>query len=351
MRNIFLFLVTMLCTCFVSVNAGEQTSEKSTFLYCFSHSGEHIGSGRELFYDLGNANFKIRYEENFLTFWVEEIKENQSNNDYWHVTFKAPEGQKLVPGIYKKAKRFKDESYAGFSFSGCGRACAANIGNFEIKELEIDDNGIIVALAINFTQHCGNIKDHPLFGAIRYNSSIPVEVSLSQFFGTRRAPDSLLYYKIKKPDGQEAKFFKTSDDLEFSCSLYDEDNQALIIKIGKDDDLKKVKKGYYFYPSVFQLELFTSNENGFIQGLHEVSPEKDSHNVFVSDNFRVLYDDLDYFKGGYKVIKIEKNKRGKIKELAINFKAYSREGSEMEGVLRYNTNVLFNLINPFNLNK
>lgn len=360
MRNVFLFIITLILMGFVSAQAEDKIPEKSTLLYLFSQKGDYVGLGKEFLYNEDNVKFTFKFqnEQNLLNVFIVEEDENGRWGDRWSIHLQAPKGQKLSPGIYNKARRFESERYAAVDFGGCGRGCNTIIGNFEIKELEIDDDGNVIVFALNFTQHCESVNRNPLFGAIRYNSSVPVQASVSQVYGTRKCPESFVYYKTKGPgEEEEVKFIKTNRDSEFNYLFYDEGDEGVLINIGKSEDLKKIENEIYHFErnKILRLDLNTINEKGFVTGLYESSDNDEPHNRSSYKEGKVrlqIFDDhSQYLKGEFKVIKIVKSKQGKIKELAINFKAKNYEGAEIEGALRYNTNTPFDLFNPFNLSE
>jgi hypothetical protein len=76
-------------------------------------------------------------------------------DDWWSASFKAPQGQILLPGhTYTGATRYPFNSgNAGLSVSGSGRGCNTLTGQFTVHEATYD-NGYLTGFRISFEQHC-----------------------------------------------------------------------------------------------------------------------------------------------------------------------------------------------------
>jgi hypothetical protein len=93
----------------------------------------------------------------------------------WTVSFSAPEGTVLIPGIYEDAIRMSSALYSpnnGIAFTGDGRGCNEITGRFEVLELVRSTTGSLISLAVNFEQHCDG-EEAGLYGYIRFNSQTP----------------------------------------------------------------------------------------------------------------------------------------------------------------------------------
>jgi hypothetical protein len=79
-----------------------------------------------------------------------------------------------APNAYEAAAKaqFRGAS-PGLDFSGEGRHCNLVLGRFNILEIEIGAGPSLTRFAANFEQRC-EIDGPPLYGEIRYNSSVPL---------------------------------------------------------------------------------------------------------------------------------------------------------------------------------
>lgn len=92
----------------------------------------------------------------------------------WDLRTAAPLGEMLATGSYINAPRypFQAPTQPGFSISGDGRACNESVTNFVVREIACAPDGTLQRLAIDAEQHCGFAVAPPLFGYLRFNSSI-----------------------------------------------------------------------------------------------------------------------------------------------------------------------------------
>lgn len=107
-----------------------------------------------------------------------QIAVRVSGPDHWNLDFSVPSGSPLQAGRrFPGATRFPFNSpkKPGISVSGGGRGCNSASGWFEVLEALFDSSGKPVRLAINFKQRCDGAPA-VLFGAIRFNSELPLEV-------------------------------------------------------------------------------------------------------------------------------------------------------------------------------
>jgi hypothetical protein len=92
---------------------------------------------------------------------------------------RAPGSESLQVGSYEGALAFEDPPYGAAHLPGMawrvdGRACTPSRGRFDIRQLERDDAGHVVAIAVDFQHACGSDINHWLRGQLRVNSSLPV---------------------------------------------------------------------------------------------------------------------------------------------------------------------------------
>lgn len=94
----------------------------------------------------------------------------------YSLTFVAPKDQPFFSvGKYLQAARFpfQEANSPGMDISGHGRGCNRVEGDFEILEINYNDDGAITLLALDFVHYCEGRGGRPTQGTVRYNSSIP----------------------------------------------------------------------------------------------------------------------------------------------------------------------------------
>jgi len=92
-------------------------------------------------------------------------------SDYRALSFEAPEGQELVPGVYGNARRwpFQPPIWPGLDAGG---GCNQLRGSFAILEADYGPDGSVRRLALNFEQYCEGVGP-PLVGVVRFLSDVP----------------------------------------------------------------------------------------------------------------------------------------------------------------------------------
>ena len=146
---------------------------QQSILYFKSEPGDWVGQGQELTLTSDDTVFVARrIYRNGVSFWIR----NPSN--WWSASFGPPAGMELVEGSYENATRwpFQEPTVPGLSFSGNGRGCNRLTGRFEVLEAVYDlVTDEVISFAVDFEQHCEGWMP-PLYGSIRFNSSIPLPV-------------------------------------------------------------------------------------------------------------------------------------------------------------------------------
>ena len=96
--------------------------------------------------------------------------------DRWNLEVEAPTGESLATGKYKGATRypFQNEDVAGLSFSGQSRGCNSSFSDFEIYEIEFDNDLNLIKLALDFDHSCEQSTRERLQGTVRINSDYPM---------------------------------------------------------------------------------------------------------------------------------------------------------------------------------
>lgn len=134
-----------------------------------SSPGDYIGGGTTQTYRAPSASVSGSSSGKVVQVSVGE------GNHYWSLTFAAPDT--LVRGSYADAARYPFQSPlgAGIDVSGDGRGCNQIKGWFKVLEIEVDANGAVQRLAVDFEQNC-ELTMPPLYGAVRINSKRPLTV-------------------------------------------------------------------------------------------------------------------------------------------------------------------------------
>lgn len=85
------------------------------------------------------------------------------------------DGAPFHVGAYENAVRIAYPSAQNIlDFGTASRGCNGNFGRFDVLEVQFDNAGKFVKLAVDFEQHCEQPTAPPLFGSYRVNSTIPL---------------------------------------------------------------------------------------------------------------------------------------------------------------------------------
>ena len=100
-------------------------------------------------------------------------------DDRWTLTLYDAAGGVPAVGNYTVAAAITDlgNQAPRMDFSGTGRGCGGSIsGNFQVLEIDIDGQGQVQRLAVDFEQTClASSTPAPLHGSVRINSSLPIK--------------------------------------------------------------------------------------------------------------------------------------------------------------------------------
>jgi hypothetical protein len=141
-----------------------------TLIYLMSEPGDWVGMGQT--YLLTPLGGPISAEMTYGAVWVTYIADQR-----WDLYFAAPTGQTLAPGFYDNATLypFQTSTQAGLNVSGESRGCGGATGSIAVRDLQIEPNGEIRKLAIDFEQVCGG-NSGALRGSVRFNSMVPTDM-------------------------------------------------------------------------------------------------------------------------------------------------------------------------------
>ena len=95
----------------------------------------------------------------------------------WSLNLTSQPGHLFRPACYERAQRdpFMAFGRAGLSFDFSSSGCNTIVARYRVYEFSADPgSGAITDLAVDFVQHCEGAGP-ALFGALRYDSSIPID--------------------------------------------------------------------------------------------------------------------------------------------------------------------------------
>lgn len=153
----------------VTVNVRiHDSADARTRAFVDSDAGDWVGQGLTYWYDEGNTRIQVDPLTSVMRVRIDGAES-------WQAEFALPSGASWQPGTFAGASRypFQSPSEPGLNFSGEGRGCNQLGGWFEIVEVEVIGSSV-TRLAVDFVQHCEN-GEPALFGAIRYNSAVPLD--------------------------------------------------------------------------------------------------------------------------------------------------------------------------------
>jgi hypothetical protein len=138
-----------------------------TILVFDSQPGDFIGRGER---------FALTPDDGSITLGVypfNAARVHFSGSRSWSLSFSAPDGAPLAPGVYENAARWpsSDRSRPGLSVSGDGRGCNTLTGRFVVLEA-LYEGETLTRLAVDYEQHCEGAAP-ALFGTVRFRSAAP----------------------------------------------------------------------------------------------------------------------------------------------------------------------------------
>lgn len=140
--------------------------DDQTILAFASENGDYIGNGQTKVFTLNDGNFALNSASphNY-------IDANFNGSAWWNLDLAAAQNEPLQVGKYTGATRwpFQSPTSPGLSFTGDGRGCNESFGEFEIFELEFEQD-VISKLAVSWTQYCESEHAPALRGVLRFNS-------------------------------------------------------------------------------------------------------------------------------------------------------------------------------------
>jgi len=149
-----------------------QPANAVTEIRVYSEDGDHVGGGGTFVFT--EANGTLTVEKGFR----DDVKiEWQNLPDFFSFEFEGPDAQQLVPGLYEDAEGypFQGPGLPGLAIFGMGAGCNTLTGSFEVHEVEYDQDGTPVKLAIDAIQFC-EYGARSLKAEIRFNSDVSFDL-------------------------------------------------------------------------------------------------------------------------------------------------------------------------------
>jgi hypothetical protein len=153
-------VLVALAVLFVLPAAAEARIEAAATI--FSEPSDEIGDGRPHLYHDGNAYIPYSFDGNTLSMSVYAFGSGPS----FSFSFSAPRGEALRPGRYLRSDG-PHNGVPGMTVTGTGNSCGVDIGEFEVKELEVAPDGSLERARVLFIQGCDSISTDYVFGEIR----------------------------------------------------------------------------------------------------------------------------------------------------------------------------------------
>src|SRR4051812_43610577 len=118
-----------------------------------SERGDYIGGGVQRTYDT-RAGDRVTATASDAALGVSVS--GGPYGDSYGMTFEAPDGAILQPGVYVGAQRapFHEAGRPGIEISGDGRGCNEISGSFEVRELTRNPDGTVQRAWVLYEQHC-----------------------------------------------------------------------------------------------------------------------------------------------------------------------------------------------------
>lgn len=257
---------------------------------------------------------------------------NYQSSDYWSLTFSAPNGTPLVPGVYKNVERFPFNSpkNPGFYLSGGGGCCSLSKGEFEILDLKCNETGAITSVAVNFLRS-GDGRT-PMMGTVRYNSQVPIDACFLDPFISTNNVDAIAYFVEKDP----------LKDIENATLLTNEKGEMTI------HPLPYGGEGFYVIYRNEEYELWTftfavpSGEpltKGHFTEVQRYPFQRSSQSGI---DLTTPETTISVSTGNFSILKLRK-KDDEVRSLAIDFEIESKEGKKYQGAIRYHSKIPLNL--------
>lgn len=154
----------------VSITVYDRAAPRNRALFD-SAPGEALGHGLRYLYSEPNSTVTARAS----TGRIQADVRTAHDYEYWTVSAGVPIGDSLALGMHAGATRSGGGYSSGdhIDVGGLGYGCNQTLGWYDLIEFEASGD-TVQKLAIDFVQLCDGVGP-PLFGAIRFNSAVPLE--------------------------------------------------------------------------------------------------------------------------------------------------------------------------------
>jgi len=143
-----------------------------SFLFLQGEPDEPLLGEQTLIYEESDGSFTLEMSS---TNYV-EIGFQVDGYGGWRFLFAARQGEPLIVGSYENAERypFQGPKQPGMDIS-LGSGCSQLTGRFVVLEIQRNEQGEVTQFAADFEQHCEWLYSPALFGAIRFQSEMPLQ--------------------------------------------------------------------------------------------------------------------------------------------------------------------------------
>ncbi|MEO8487869.1 MAG: VCBS repeat-containing protein, partial [Betaproteobacteria bacterium] len=145
-----------------------------TGIYFRSLPGHYVGQGQTRLNIAPHAEVEALAYDSTIELHIDV----PLGKDFFAI-FGAPEGSALSEGVYESAGPVPDANLPRLVFGGDGRGCNETIGRFIVRELTFNPDGTPERVAVDFEHRCDRASQ-PLFGEIRFHSTVPFSALLAQ---------------------------------------------------------------------------------------------------------------------------------------------------------------------------
>ncbi len=192
------------------------------------------------------------------------------------------------------------------------------IGEFEILEIQYKENEEIDSFAANFVQKCGR-SSNPVFGSIRYNSSIPIEASFTEIFEEKTVP-ILFLVKYDPIAAYSESILITSRESTFCFQELPFGGNGIEISVDAENHRVWVLDfaspvGQEFKENSYKSAFRYPFQGSVCPGIEIATPERE----FIHTN------------GEFEVLRLEKTEEGQIEALVLDFKVQNPNGEIIAG--------------------
>jgi hypothetical protein len=141
-------------------------------LYFRGAAGDYISGGQTVLVADSTGSFSTNpMNSGYVT-----ISYNEANfASWWTLNLATADSSPLKVGAYEGAVRAPFHgNQNGLELTGSGRGCNSIVGRFDVLEVDVDMQGVITRLAVDFEQHCESAQAPTLLGSLRINSTLPI---------------------------------------------------------------------------------------------------------------------------------------------------------------------------------